>query len=241
MKLRKKTLVLGLATAVAAMMPPMSALAQSNRAVLEEIIVTAQKRSESLQDVPIAVTAFTETSINDAGIERPEDFINLTPNVSMLNTVNAGDSQVTIRGIVSTRDAESTFAYAVDGVLITNPNGFNEELFDIQQIEVLKGPQGALYGRNAVAGAIIVNTKLPSDELEGKIKVGTGNNELRKVSGVLSGPIIEDPLPADFPSVIEKPMVTIPMNSPAKMILSIISKTPLCEAVWYGTPVTNSQ
>ena len=194
MNLRKKPLVLGLATAVAAMMPPMSALAQSNRAVLEEIVVTAQKRSESLQDVPIAVTAFTETSINDAGIERPEDFINLTPNVSMLNTVNAGDSQVTIRGIVSTRDAESTFAYVVDGVLITNPNGFNEELFDVQQIEVLKGPQGALYGRNAVAGAIIVNTKLPSEELEGQIKVGAGNNELRKISGVLSGPIIEDSL-----------------------------------------------
>ena len=167
---RKKPLVLGLAAAVASMMPPMSALAQSERAVLEEIVVTARKRSESLREVPIAVTAFTATAINDAGIERPEDFINLTPNVSMLNTVNAGDSQVTIRGIVSTRDAESTFAYVVDGVLITNPNGFNEELFDIQQIEVLKGPQGALYGRNAVAGAIIVNTKLPSDKLEGKIK-----------------------------------------------------------------------
>lgn len=194
MQLNKKPLALALA-AFATVIPTVPlAVAQSERAVLEEVVVVARKRSESLQDVPIAVTAFTESTIKDAGIERPEDFISLTSNVSMLNTVNAGDTQVTIRGIVSTRDAESTFAYVVDGVLITNPNGFNEELFDIQQIEVLKGPQGALYGRNAVAGAIIVSTKLPSQELEGSIKVGAGNNELRKVSASVSGPIIEDAL-----------------------------------------------
>lgn len=162
-KYKRKPLVACLAAAAAALTTTPAAVAQSERAMLEEIVVVARKRSESLQDVPIAVTAFTESTIKDAGIERPEDFISLTSNVSMLNTVNAGDTQVTIRGIVSTRDAESTFAYVVDGVLITNPNGFNEELFDIQQIEVLKGPQGALYGRNAVAGAIIVNTKAPAE------------------------------------------------------------------------------
>lgn len=194
MNFNKKPIVVALAAAAAVMTTAPLAVAQSERATLEEIVVVARKRSESLQDVPIAVTAFTESMIKDAGIERPEDFITLTSNVTMLNTVNAGDTQVTIRGIVSTRDAESTFAYVVDGVLITNPNGFNEELFDVQQIEVLKGPQGALYGRNAVAGAIIVNTKLPSDELEGSIKVGAGNNELRKISGSLSGPIVADSL-----------------------------------------------
>jgi iron complex outermembrane receptor protein len=194
MNFNKKPIVVALAAAAAVMTTAPLAVAQSERATLEEIVVVARKRSESLQDVPIAVTAFTESMIEDAGIERPEDFISLTSNVTMLNTVNAGDTQVTIRGIVSTRDAESTFAYVVDGVLITNPNGFNEELFDIQQIEVLKGPQGALYGRNAVAGAIIVNTKLPSEELEGSIKVGAGNNELRRIAGSLSGPIVEDSL-----------------------------------------------
>ena len=194
MKFNKKPLIVGLAAAAAVMTTAPTALAQSERATLEEVVVVARKRSESLQDVPIAVTAFTETAIKDAGIERPEDFISLTSNVSMLNTVNAGDTQVTIRGIVSTRDAESTFAYVVDGVLITNPNGFNEELFDVQQIEVLKGPQGALYGRNAVAGAIIINTKMPAEEFEGQIKVGAGNNELRKISGGISGPIIDDTL-----------------------------------------------
>ena len=85
-----------------------------------------------------------------------------------------GDTQVSIRGIVSTRDAESTFAYVVDGVLSTNPNSFNEELFDVEQIEVLKGPQGALYGRNAVSGAILVTTKKPGDETEAEIALALG-------------------------------------------------------------------
>ena len=158
-------------------------------AELEEIIVTARKRTESLQNVPIAVTVFTETQIESAGMRRPVDFISTIPNVTIVDTANVGDTQVSIRGIVSTRDAESTFAYVVDGVLITNPNGFNEELLDVAQIEVLKGPQGALYGRNAVAGAILVTTIEPTDEVEGRIRAGVGNNSSNTVSGMLSGPL----------------------------------------------------
>jgi iron complex outermembrane receptor protein len=120
---------------------------------LEEVTVIARKRAENVQEVPIAVTPFTAQEIRDAGIERPADFVDLIPNVTIVDTANVGDTQVSIRGIVSTRDAESTFAYVVDGVLITNPNAFNGELIDIEQIEVLKGPQGALYGRNAVSGS----------------------------------------------------------------------------------------
>lgn len=154
---------------------------------IEEVVVTARKRAENLQDVPIAVTAFTKQTIQDAGIERPQDFINLTPNVTIVDTANAGDTQVTIRGITSTRDAEGTFAYVVDGVLITNPNGFNQELFDIEQIEVLKGPQGALYGRNAVSGAILVTTKKPSEETEASVAIGSGTFGLVKTRASLSG------------------------------------------------------
>ena len=156
---------------------------------LEEIIVTARKRQESLQDVPIAVTAFTEDQIESAGIQRPADFISKIPNITIVDSANVGDTQVSIRGIVSTRDAESTFAYVVDGVLTTNPNSFNEELLDVAQIEVLKGPQGALYGRNAVAGAILVTTKEPGDEFEGRVRVGAGNNSSNNYSVILGGPL----------------------------------------------------
>ena len=156
---------------------------------LEEVVVTARRRTELDQEVPIATSVFNQTTIQRAGIERPDDFINLTSNVSIVDTANAGDTQVNIRGITSTRDAEGTFAFVVDGVLITNPNGFNQELFDIESIEVLKGPQGALYGRNAVSGAILVNTVEPSDAIESSIRIGGGTDGLQKIGLSISGPL----------------------------------------------------
>ncbi|MEE4659124.1 MAG: TonB-dependent receptor [Halieaceae bacterium] len=176
----------------ASLILPQAVAAQD--ALLEEIVVTARKREESLQDVPISVTAFTAAQIEDAGIERPQDFIRLTPNVTIVDTANVGDTQVTIRGQYSTRDAESSFAYVLDGVLITNPNAFNGELFDIEQIEVLKGPQGALYGRNASSGAIIVNSKRPTNEFEARLRGGFGDDNLVKGQAMVSGPLIEDKL-----------------------------------------------
>jgi len=168
------------------------------QSVLEEVTVTARKRSENLQEVPISVAAFTAADIQAAGIERPVDYLSLIPNVTIVDAANVGDTQVSIRGIVSTRDAESTFAYVVDGVLITNPNAFNEELIDVEQIEVLKGPQGALYGRNAVAGAIIVNTRVPDNEFYSKVKVGYGNRNSLDASAIVSGALIEDRLTASL-------------------------------------------
>lgn len=185
--MRKTTLAVCIAVGLFGL--PSLSLTDTHAAEIEEIIVSARKRSESLQDVPIAITAFTERTIEQAGIERPADFITLIPNVTIVDTANVGDTQVSIRGIVSTRDAESTFAYVVDGVLNTNPNSFNEELVDIQQIEVLKGPQGALYGRNAVAGAILVTTKTPGDEPEGKLKLGFGSQGTAKLSASYAAPL----------------------------------------------------
>ncbi len=161
---------------------------------LEEVVVTARKRSELDQEVPITTTVFNSTTIERARIERPQDFIRLTSNVSIIDTANAGDTQVNIRGITSTRDAEGTFALVVDGVLVTNPNGFNQELFEIESIEVLKGPQGAIYGRNAVAGAILINTKYPTDKFESTVRVGAGSNSLRSVGLSFSGPLGDNAL-----------------------------------------------
>lgn len=197
MNFRKKVLA-GMSLSLLATGYTGVSVAQASGFTLEEVVVTARKRAENLQEVPIAVTAFGEDTIERAGIERADDYISLIPNVTLVDTANIGDTQVSIRGIVSTRDAESTFAYVVDGVLSTNPNSFNEELFDVQQIEVLKGPQGALYGRNAVAGAILVTTKKPTNEVEAKITAGVANNNATKVSGTISGPIIEDSIYGRF-------------------------------------------
>ena len=188
---KKSSLFLAVTTAVTAIGAP-SALAQESSFAIEEVVVTARKRSENLQEVPIAISAIDAETMERAGVERAGDYISLIPNVTLVDTANVGDTQVSIRGIVSTRDAESTFAYVVDGVLSTNPNSFNEELFDVEQIEVLKGPQGALYGRNAVSGAILVTTKKPGDETEAEIAVGVGNNNAFKARAVVSGPVGED-------------------------------------------------
>ena len=169
-------------------------IASADEIAVEQIVVTARQRSELLQDVPASITAFTESDIESAGIERAEDFINLTPGVSIVDAAEVGDTQVSIRGINGSRDAESNFGFIVDGVLLTNPSAFNREFSDLQQIEVLKGPQGALYGRSAAAGAIIVTTKKPTNEFESEFKASGGNHESYFASGAVSGPLFKDKL-----------------------------------------------
>lgn len=163
------------------------AVAQSEG--LEEIVVTARKRDESYQDVPVAVNVFSAEEIASAGIERPQDFIALTPNMTMVQTQNQGTSFITVRGISQARNSEPSVAVMIDGVLMANPSQFNQELFDIEQIEVLKGPQGALYGRNAIGGAVIIRTKEPGDELEGRVMAGYESGPGFKVRGDLGGPV----------------------------------------------------
>src|SRR5688572_21842867 len=153
------------------------------------IYVTARRRSELLQDVPAAITAFTDDTIEAAGIERPLDFINLTSNVTLVETQNAGNAFIVIRGITQARNSEPSVAVIVDGVQQVNPAQFNQELFDIEQIEVLKGPQGGLYGRNAIGGAIVIRTRQPTDEFEGRVQAGVDNGFGFFTRGGISGPI----------------------------------------------------
>ena len=161
-------------------------------AQLEEVVVTARARAESLQDVPATVTAFTEGQIENMGVERAEDFIYMTPGVTFVNTVEVGDSSLSIRGINGARDAETNFAFIVDGVLYTNPSAFNREYPDLAQIEILKGPQGALYGRSAAAGAVIMSTKRPTQEMEGSIKVGAAEYGTMYGTATIAGPLGSD-------------------------------------------------
>ncbi|RNJ62672.1 MAG: TonB-dependent receptor [Porphyrobacter sp. IPPAS B-1204] len=166
---------------------------QAEEAVDDQgIVVTGLRRSETLQDTPAAVTAFDSQTISNAGIERPADFIALTPNVNLVETQNAGNAFVIIRGITQNRNSEPSVAVIVDGVQQVNPAQFNQELFDIEQIEVLKGPQGGLYGRNAIGGAIIITTKAPTDEFAGNVTAGVDNGFGYYLRGGISGPLAEN-------------------------------------------------
>jgi len=155
------------------------------------IVVTGLRRADTLQDTPAAITAFGSEEIENARILRPSDFIELTPNVNLVETQNAGNAFIIIRGITQARNSEPSVAVVVDGVQQVNPAQFNQGLFDIEQIEVLKGPQGALYGRNAIGGAIIITTKQPSDMFEGNVTVGVDNGFGYFTRGGISGPLAE--------------------------------------------------
>ena len=158
---------------------------------LGEIVVTARAREEKLVDVPVSIQAFSTADIKAAGIERPQDFIALTPGVSQVQTAEVGDMQVSIRGINTGRDAESNFALVIDGVLQTNPTGLNQELANVDQIEVVKGPQGAVYGRNAVAGAMIITTHKPTGADEFTATAGLGNKNTQKANFYVAGALAD--------------------------------------------------
>ena len=179
--------ILAAAAGVALATVPVLALAED----LGAIVVTARKRAESFQSVPVTMDVFTEKNIQAAGIEKPGDFIAMVPNMNLVETQNAGTSFVVLRGISQARNSEPSVAVVVDGVLETNPAAFNQELLDIKQIEVLKGPQGALYGRDAIGGAIIIHTRGPTDHFEGHAAVGIGNGTSEKALLALSGPMNE--------------------------------------------------
>lgn len=162
--------------------------------VLEEIIVTAQKRAEKLQEVPVSVTAFSAAAIEDAGIKTAEDFISLSPNIRMVQSFTVGNSFVTVRGISQINNNDPSVAVVVDGVPQANQKQLTQQFFDIERIEVLKGPQGALYGRNSIGGAINIITRQPKDKMEGSAEIGYGNGDTWSATAAVGGPIVQDKL-----------------------------------------------
>src|SRR5690606_39411649 len=118
---RRTLLTLSLATLSAS-----PVYAQESGRVLEEILVTARQRAESITDVPATIQAFTARDIQAAGIERPTDFIALTPGLAQVQTAEVGDLQLSIRGLNTGRDIETNFALVIDGVLQTNPTAFKQ-------------------------------------------------------------------------------------------------------------------
>ncbi|TLZ07193.1 MAG: TonB-dependent receptor [Gammaproteobacteria bacterium] len=183
--MRRLVSVLAVACGLVVIYEPVWAQTQT----LEEVVVTARRRDEAIQNVPVTVNVFTEQAIESAGIESPRDFVAMVPNMTLVEVQNVGNSFITIRGISQARNSEPSVAVLVDGVLETNPYQFDQELTDIREIEVLKGPQGAVYGRNAIGGAILIHTVDPSDHFSGAARVGVGNGTSENAQVAVSGPI----------------------------------------------------
>lgn len=161
----------------------------AEQAGANDIVVTAQRRNEKLQNVPIQVAAFSEKMISDAGIKSTQDFVNLIPNVSLDQSFTYLNSFVVVRGVAQINNADSPVAVIVDGVPQNSQKQLRMSLFDIERIEVLKGPQGGLYGRNAIGGAMNIITKGPGDHFEGAVEGSYGRGDSIDVNGAISTPI----------------------------------------------------
>lgn len=161
---------------------------------LEVVMVTAQKREENVQDVPIAITVFSQEALDRSGIVDIQGISQRTPGFTA-GQKDAASSQFFIRGIGSTDDgaaADNSVIVYVDEVPIGRAAGMDMDLFDLERVEVLRGPQGTLFGRNAVGGALSLVTRRPTEEFEAKFETTVGDFERLDFRGLLSGQIAQN-------------------------------------------------
>lgn len=193
--------LLSSAACAAILLAPEAAIAQEPGADSESrtdrIIVTAKFREQSLQDVPASISAVTGEDLTDSGIRRIDNFDNQFANVTFNPSTAARSTVITIRGISSNPNnpgigtAVGVFS---DGVFLTRPTSVNTNLFDIERIEVVRGPQGVLYGKNTIAGAVNFITKKPTDEFEAAAAGTYGNLNAYTIDAMANLPLVDDQL-----------------------------------------------
>jgi len=189
---RSNLKTLALTTVAAAIIAP-SVHAQSGT-LLEEIIVTAQKREQSLQEVPLAVTVLGQDQIDASFGENIEALQALVPSVSFRTGNTTRNSALTVRGIGTVSfsiGAEPSVSTVVDGVVLGRSGQAFGDLYDLERVEVLRGPQGTLFGKNASAGVVNLVTRKPSNEFEGYVKASVFEDNEYIVKGRVSGPVSE--------------------------------------------------
>ncbi|WP_296681037.1 TonB-dependent receptor [Novosphingobium sp.] len=196
MKLTKFAAGTALATMVVVSQPAFAQSTDENNGGIAEIVVTAQKRAENVQDVPIAISAFTADALQERSIGDVSGLSAITPNVTLdASTPFSGSSAVlgaSIRGIGSADFAfniDPAVGVYLDGVYLGRSIGANQDLLDVERIEVLKGPQGTLFGRNTIGGAISIVTATPGDEFHVKGDVTTGRYNRLQARGLVEVPL----------------------------------------------------
>lgn len=192
----KRTHLPTILTALALPLFALSASAAEEPYRLETITVTAEKRSEDIQNVAASVTAIPEQQIRDAGIRDIQDFSGQVPNMYIANWGIRGISFVYARGIGagSMNTDNPALGFYVDDVGYLDSRVFNSPLFDIERIEVLRGPQGTLYGRDTLGGVINIVTKKPDNELRYGLEQSVGSEKFFETTAWLRAPLIEDRL-----------------------------------------------
>jgi iron complex outermembrane receptor protein len=178
-----------IAAAGAAAVAPLAMAQEAPKGELEEIIVTAQKRAESAQDVPIALSVFSGADLEEANIDRIEEIVLRTPNFTMMR-VNVGEPQFYIRGVGSNSDSaagDPTVGVFQDEIYVGRVSGAAFDVFDMQRVEVLRGPQGTLFGRNTSGGAVNFIPNRPEQESFASAELSLGNYDSIEGRAVLNG------------------------------------------------------
>lgn len=171
------------------------ATATGAAAQLEEVIVTATKRAENLQEIPVSVVALSATTLQEAGVENIEDVAQLVPSLTVNTNINPFAAGVRIRGFGTQQNdpsLEASVAFILDGVYMGRSGMGMSDLTDVERIEVLQGPQGTLYGKNSNAGVVSVITKDPNtEENEGFVEATLGNYDNQRYVASSSGPLTD--------------------------------------------------
>ena len=171
----------------------LSIVSKAQAQATDEIIVTARKRSESIQDVPVAVSALSAAQLEKGNIPMTQDLGKLTPNVVLHDMAYAGAGlSASIRGLNyddTEKSNDPAVGVTIDGVFAANNGGVNLDLFDVESIEVLRGPQGTLYGRNTIGGVINIKRSKPTRELGAKFQVGVEEDNTQDLQAVVNFPI----------------------------------------------------
>ena len=152
----------------------------------------SRKRTENIQTTAESVTALNSEGIESAGITDVSSFSTLVPNLKFNSAQAVGLNFITVRGIPQVRGGDAPLAFVIDGVTIPDPSLLSQELYDLALVEVVKGPQGAIYGKNAIGGAINIYTKDPTNKMANKVTFGAGNGGYLKGQFVSSGAIAKD-------------------------------------------------
>jgi len=171
----------------------LSAQESVNSIAVEEIIVTARKRSESIQDVPVAVSALSVEQVERGNIQRVQDLEKLVPNVEISDMAFAGGAMSAgIRGLTFDdleKTFETTVGVVIDGVFAASNSGVDLDLFDLEAVEVLRGPQGTLFGRNTIGGVINITRTKPTREFGAKVKVDLEEDNTSDLKLILNAPL----------------------------------------------------
>jgi iron complex outermembrane receptor protein len=189
-RLRSALVVSASVAALASFVTPAFAQDQEDAFQIEELVITAEKREQALQDVPVAVSAYTSTQRDVMGVTNIQDFVNFTPGMNY-----SGTDRISLRGA-----GRNTYLIGNDPGVATYTDGFysasSSELFKsplfVERTEILRGPQGTLYGRNSMGGAVNTISKRPSDVFEGEIRGAVGNYDYTRAEGVVSIPVAEN-------------------------------------------------